>query len=114
MFGGVIFIWLFFVGLMAKQLKLYNIENVNGVIVKRWHWISAVILFFPIFWLACMGPAINDIPMYLSAYKLLPSSFMGILQYLSTMESGQGFVIIEWLIKSVFGNSFTAFRVIIA
>jgi len=36
MFGGVIFIWLFFVGLMAKQLKLYNIENVNGVIVKRW------------------------------------------------------------------------------
>ena len=40
MFGGVIFIWLFFVGLMAKQLKLYNIENVNGVIVKRWHWIS--------------------------------------------------------------------------
>lgn len=51
MFGGVIFIWLFFVGLMAKQLKLYNIENVNGVIVKRWHWISAVILFFPIFWL---------------------------------------------------------------
>ena len=41
MFGGVIFIWLFFVGLMAKQLKLYNIENVNGVIVKRWHWIRA-------------------------------------------------------------------------
>ena len=34
MFGGVIFIWLFFVGLMAKQLKLYNIENVNGVIVR--------------------------------------------------------------------------------
>lgn len=54
MFGGVIFIWLFFVGLMAKQLKLYNIENVNGVIVKRWHWISAVILFFPIFWLETM------------------------------------------------------------
>lgn len=114
MFGGFIFVWLFFAGSMEKQLKLYNIESVNGVIVKRWHWISAVILFFPIFWLACMGPAINDIPTYLSAYKLLPSSFMGTLQYLSTMESGQGFVIIEWLIKSVFGNSFTAFRVIIA
>lgn len=114
MFGGFIFVWLFFAGLMEKQLKLYNIENVNGVIVKHWYWISATILFFPIFWLACMGPEINDVPMYLSSYKSLPFSFAEILQYLSTMESGQGFVILEWLIKIVFGNSLRAFRVIIA
>ena len=35
MFGGVIFIWLFFVGLMAKQLKLYNIENVSEEYIKK-------------------------------------------------------------------------------
>lgn len=114
MFGGFIFVWLFFAGLMAKQFKVYNLENVNGVIVKRWHWVSAAILFFPIFWLACMGPAINDIPTYLSSFKLLPSSFAGVLQYSSTMESGQGFVFLEWVIKSLFGNNIRVFRVIIA
>lgn len=114
MFGGFIFIWLFFVGMMAKQLKLYKVKNENGVMVKRWSWIGAVILFFPIFWLASMGPAINDIPTYLSSYKLIPSSFIEITQYLSTLESGQGFVILEWLIKIVFGNDSRAFRVIIA
>lgn len=114
MFGGFIFVWLFFIGLLAKQLKLYKVKNENGVMVKRWHWIGAVILFFPIFWLVCMGPAINDVPTYLSSYKLLPTSFTGVLQYLSTMESGQGFVVLEWVIKILFGNNLRAFRVIIA
>lgn len=114
MFGGFIFVWLFLLGLIAKQLKLYNIENKNGVLIKRWHWVSAIILFFPIFWLACMGPVVNDVSTYLVSYKLLPSSFSGLLQYLSTMDSGHGFVIFEWLLKLIFGNNLRAFRVMIA
>ena len=114
MFGGYIFIWLIFAGIVLKQTKLFNIEYINGMKVKRWNWISATILFFPIFWLACMGPAINDIPEYLRAYKIIPLTVSDLAIYLSTMDSGQGFAIIEWLIKLVFGNNLTAFRVIIA
>lgn len=111
---GYIFIWLVLFGLLINQTRLFKIEYNNGVKVKRWYFSMAAILFFPIFWLACMGPAINDIPEYIHLYKLVPSTISGLQTYISTLDSGQGFAVLEWLIKSFFGDSVTAFRVIIA
>jgi len=93
---------------------MYKIEEINGERVYRWSILFAVILFFPIFWLACMGKPLGDVPLYIDTYKKLPSTMVGILNYVSTMESGQGFVILEGAIKLFFGNNVTAFRVIIA
>lgn len=114
MFGGYVFIWWFFVGILLKQTRFLSMEYENGMRVKRWRLVSAIILFFPIFWLACMGPAINDIPEYLRLYKLIPDTIPDLIQYLSTLDSGHGFVIIEWLIKIGFGDNLLIFRVIIA
>ena len=75
---------------------------------------TAAILFFPIFWLACMGRAVNDIPEYIHLYKLVPSTIPELQTYISELDSGQGFAVLEWLIKSFFGDSITVFRVVIA
>lgn len=111
---GYIFIWLVLFGLLINQTRLFKIEYNNGVKMKGWYFSTATILFFPIFWLACMGPAINDIPEYIHLYKLVPSTIPELQTYISTLDSGQGFAVLEWLIKSFFGDSVTAFRVVIA
>lgn len=109
-----IFIWLIVMWVFAKFVNIYKIESVNGEKTYRWSLLFAVFLFFPIFWLACMGRPINDVPTYISSYQALPSTTKEIFSYISTMESGKGFVILEGIIKFFFGNNVTAFRVIIA
>lgn len=110
-----IFIWLFLIGFLVRQGNLYSIEkNVNGEIIKRWKTIPAVVLFFPIFWLACMGAPINDVPLYIYVYKLLPTTLSDMGEYLAEMSSGQGFFILEEAIKIISNGSVTVFRICIA
>ncbi len=107
-----IFVWMIFLMIFVVQTKFYSVELINDVKVQRWHLIVAILLFVPVFWLACMGTPINDVPVYISSYQNLPKENVG--AYLKEMESGQGFVIIEYLIKYIFNDSVTAFRVVLA
>lgn len=111
---GYIFIWLIVAEVILNRVNIYSVQYVDGGLARRWHWLNASILFFPIFWLASMGPAINDIPTYLALYKAIPLEVSDFFKYLVTMESGYGFAIMEWLIKTIFGNNLVAFRIIIA
>lgn len=110
-----IFVWLFFIGGLVSVIQPYIIEkNADGVTIKKWKLSWAFILFLPIFWTACMGTPVNDVPLYIMSYKLLPNTWKEIMIRIGEMDSGQGFVIMEWLIKMVFGGSVTAFRVCLA
>lgn len=110
-----IFIWLFLVGFFVERSNIYNIEeNANGEIIKYWKILPAVVLFFPVFWLACMGNPINDVPLYIYEYKTLPTTLTDAKDYFNGMTSGQGFFILEEIIKKLFAGSTVAFRVCIA
>lgn len=109
-----IFIWLIFVGIFVKCIRIYKVEEVNGKQVYRWPLLMAIILFFPIFWLACMGTPTADVPLYIISYTKLPSSIGELFSYISEQESGQGFILLEGIIKFFFENNVTAFRVSIA
>ena len=110
-----IFVWLFLIGGLASIIQPYIYEkDANGVTIKKWKLSWAIILFLPIFWTACMGTPVNDVPLYIMSYKLLPDTWKEIMVYLGKTDSGHGFVIMEWLIKVVFGGSVTAFRVFLA
>lgn len=110
-----IFIWLFILGIFVNRIGIYNIESdEKGELIKRWYLFPAVLLFFPVFWTACMKTPINDVPLYISSYNSLPTARTDVIEYISNMESGQGFVILEEIIKVISGGSVTAFRIIIA
>lgn len=110
-----IFIWLFILGIFVNRIEIYNIESdENGELIKRWYLFPAVLLFFPVFWTACMKAPINDVPLYIFSYNSLPTARKDVIEYISNMESGQGFIILEEIIKVIFGGSATAFRIIIA
>ena len=110
-----IFVWLFFIGGLVSVIQPYIFEKIaDGVTIKKWKLSWAILLFLPIFWTACMGTPVNDVPLYIMSYKLLPNTWKEIMIRIGEMDSGQGFVIMEWLIKMVFGGSVTAFRVCLA
>ena len=83
-----IFIWLFLIGGVVNITQLYNIEkNENNIVVKRWISLMAVVLFFPVFWNACIVTPVNDVPIY---------------------------IVLEWIIKCIFHGDVTAFRICLA
>ena len=74
----------------------------------------AVVLFFPVFWTACMGTPVNDVPIYIASYKLIPNTWQGMINYILKEDSGQGFIVLEWIIKCIFHGDVTAFRICLA
>ena len=110
-----IFIWLFLIGGVVNITQLYNIEkNENNIVVKRWISLMAVVLFFPVFWTACLGTPVNDVPIYIASYKLIPNTWQGMINYILKEDSGQGFIVLEWIIKCIFHGDVTAFRICLA
>lgn len=71
-------------------------------------------LFFPVFWTACMGTPVNDVPIYIASYKLISNTWQGMINYILKEDSGQGFIVLEWIIKCIFHGDVTAFRICLA
>ena len=109
-----IFVWLAGWLILSNMANFTVIENVNGKYERRWGITAAFLVFFPIFWIACMGTPRSDTWLYISIFEGFPTDFGTLLSRLKSVESGQGFQIFQFLIKKVFGNNVTAFRVAMA
>lgn len=106
-----IFVWLVGWLVLSNFTDFTITENVNGKSVKRWGIVAAFLVFLPIFLIACLGSPRSDTWLYISIFKNLSTSWSDILNELKSAESGQGFILFQFLIKNVFGNNVTAFRV---
>lgn len=109
-----IFGWLFLVGIVVNCIKSRNARYIDGKAGYRWGITAAAVLFFPVFWTACMGEPVNDVPVYIASFQQLPSAIGAFGDYLWQLDSGKGFAVLEWMIQLFFGKNTTAFRIIIA
>lgn len=109
-----IFVWL--AGwLVLSNMETFTVfENVNGKYESRWRKGVAIILFFPIFWIACMGTPRSDTRLYITIFENFPAEWTNMVDRFHQAESGQAFLVLQYLIKRVFGNNVTAFRVVLA
>jgi transmembrane protein EpsG len=102
------------IGLMSfiasNNQNLTKKKLVQGTEINQTNIIFAIITFLPIFLTVSMGDKLGDVWAYISNFKQLSTSFSDI----DYSAKGPGFTVIEVIIKRIFGNSETAFRVIIA
>lgn len=108
-----IFLWLGIMALFANINRVAVAEHIfkDGTI-KYKLWFS-ILAFLPVFLLASLGKPISDTIAYLTIYDGLPISVSGLVERISNMESGQGFVVLGVFIKRIFGNGNEAYRIII-
>ena len=85
-----------------------------GRVRIRWMVPFALIVFFPIFWLAARGTPIGDVPGYLLRYQKAAGNWADLSSILFHPGSGFGFDFLEGLIFTLSGGSEKAFRIIIA
>lgn len=106
--------WIAILGFYQSQKKVYVREYVNGkekLLTPKW---LAFIAFFPILWVACMGPMLSDVPGYVGGFQRTVAEWSTIKESFNDFDNNPGFVFINVAIKALFGNNKTAFRVIIA
>lgn len=109
-----IFIWLAGWLILSNMESFTVLENVNGRYESRWGKGAAIILFFPIFWIACMGTPRSDTWLYIANFENFPVEWPNVTESFRQTESGQAFFVLQFLIKRIFGNNVTAFRVVLA
>ena len=109
-----IFVWLAGFLVLSNATDLTVWENVNGKMVRRWSVWVAVLLFLPISSIACLGTPRSDTWLYISIFENFTTDGRELFQSLTQAESGQGFQILQFVVKKLFGNNVVAFRIILA
>ena len=115
-FGNDLFLlgWTAVLALLSYGLKIKRPETVLGRQEERTPLIFAVIGFLPIFWFVAMGPIRSDVFQYLTGFDNLKTTVGDVFRTWDFNKHGQGFTILQVLIKDFFGNSRSAFRIVIA
>lgn len=109
-----IFVWLAGWMVLSNMTNFTVLENIHGKYERRWGITAAFLVFLPIFWIACMGAPRSDTWLYITIFESFPINWGEFLQKVSIAESGQGFQLLQFVIKRLFGNNVAAFRVILA
>lgn len=109
-----IFVWLAGWLVLSNMTNFTIIENVNGKYERRWGIAAAFLVFLPIFWIACMGTPRSDTWLYISVFENFPVGWSDVVERFRQAESGQAFLVLQYLVKRIFGNNVTAFRVVLA
>ena len=109
-----IFVWLAIWLIMSNMENFTVIENVNGKYERRWGVAAAFLVFLPIFWIACMGRARSDTGLYVASFQNFSTDVSDLLATLSNSDSGQSFAILQFIVKKIFGNNVTIYRIILA
>lgn len=109
-----IFVWIAIMAFFTNKSNINVPLRVDGKIEYRWSLVIALIVFFPVFYLAAFGRPISDTVAYLTIFDEIPVGKEEILQKLSEANGGKGFIVFQYLIKSFFGTNRTAFRVTLA
>lgn len=108
-----IFVWLAFWGIFSQYMDVKYQTTVEGKKVYRWRFIFALVVFVPVMYLVAFTVPRSDTYLYLKGYKELSISWADISAQLKASESGQGFLLFEWVIKKLSGGSTDAFRIVL-
>ncbi len=109
----LVFIWIAVMAFFSSNVDVTQKTVLHGNIKNRWKMVYAFIAILPLLYIVVFTQPRSDVPLYLSGYNRLPTSFEGLKTTLDSSDSGQGFVVFEWIIKNITGGSETAFRFIL-
>ena len=109
-------IWVAFFAIFQNYAPVSRKVLRNGREVNEWYLVWAVIVFFPIIWIASYGKhalVFADSPNYAKSFSFMPTTWRALLNAVSATRSGRGFILLEGVIRIVFGNDARVFFAII-
>ena len=107
-------IWILAAGALVLFLKPGRPETVMGRTEVRWGWIPAILLMLPFFLWAGFRTKVGDTGLYRALYLNMPSRFEEWGEYLQNVNKDWGFSVLGLAIKSIFGDNYTVYFLIIA
>ncbi len=108
-----LFVWVAIFAILQRSIEMKKPIMVMGRVRIRWMIPFAVVVFFPIFWLAARGTPIGDIPGYILGYHSAANSWAELSSIVKGHHSGFTFDFLEGLIFILSGGSEKAFRIVI-
>ena len=113
---GMIF-WTGIVAVLSQSVAVTNTEMVCGVEEERHSYLFALFSVLPIILWAGFRTERGYVNTnaYIRFYSTIPNTFGEVIQYIRNVnDSDWGFTLLTWLIKQVFGASYTPYLFIIA
>lgn len=116
MFSQYIFIlvWIGFMALVADWGKVRRDEIVCGETERRYTWIFAISVFFPVIWMAGNRAWFADTTAYILGYLGMPRNILEMPAYVAGVSKDKGFSVISILLKAVFGSNYTGYLMVLA
>ena len=110
-----VILWVGLCAFLSKYVFVKRKELVCGVEEERYSWLTAFIVFLPLIIVAGSRGRVFDTTAYIRWFtKTLPSSFSQAFSIFGTDEKDKGFYLLSSFIKSVFGNDYHIYLMIIA
>lgn len=110
-----VILWVGLCAFLSKYVFVKRKELVCGVEEERYSWLTAFIVFLPLIIVAGSRGYVFDTSAYIRWFtKTLPNSFSEAFSVFGTDEKDKGFYIFSTLIKSIFGDDYHVYLMIIA
>lgn len=112
---GVV-IWIGIIALFSSDCRLLQKENLCGRKVYRYNIIFAILAFLPVILWAGFREAngYGDTGAYIDIYSKIPTALANLREYFTKTPDDKGFTLLLFVIKSVFGENYTPFLMIMA
>lgn len=110
-----VILWVGLCAFLSKYVFVKRKELVCGVEEERYSWLTAFIVFLPLIIVAGSREYVFDTTAYINFFtKRIPNSFSEAFSVFGTNEKDKGFYIFSTFIKSIFGDDFHVYLMIIA
>lgn len=116
MFNQYIFIlvWIGLMAVVAYQMNLKRTELVCGEWEQRYPWWFAFVVFVPIIWMAGHRGWFADTSAYIGSYRMMPTSFSEIPDYVAGVDKDKGFAVLSSIMRCILGYDFLPYLMILA
>lgn len=110
-----VILWVGLCAFLSKYVFVKRKELVCGVEEERYSWLVAFIVFLPLIIVAGSRGRVFDTTAYINWFtKTVPSSIGEAFSIFGTDEKDKGFYLFSSFIKSIFGNDYHVYLMIIA
>lgn len=110
-----VILWVGLCAFLSKYVFVKRKELVCGVEEERYSWLTAFIVFLPLIIVAGSREYVFDTTAYINLFtKRIPNSFSEAFSVFGTNEKDKGFYIFSTFIKSIFGDDFHVYLMIIS
>ena len=110
-----VILWIGLCAFLSKYVFVKRKELVCGVEEERYSWLTAFIVFLPLIIVAGSRGKVFDTTAYINWFtKTIPDSFSEAFSIFGTDEKDKGFYLLSSFIKSIFGNDYHIYLMIIA